>query len=463
MTLGMPSLSRAERQLGVAFLLTLPLVNPYIRGEGNGHYAHLRSVALDHDLDFENEFRRGDPDFVSSTFRVADGHFRPRLKLPDGRARNQWAVGPALLWAPSFLQAHGVLLLLRALGSDISTDGYSLAYRVACALATACYAFCGLLVARRAAARWAGPPAATVALIVLWLGSSLPVYTYLLPFYSHAPASFAVALFIGFWASRRPLVRAGDWVLWGALAGLMFAVEPLASALVSIAVAEWFRSRRSRAPQGAAFVGGCLLGALPHFAVKWALFGSPLRIGTLTPYFWNAPRLGAVGFAAEHGLFAWTPVLLLAVIGLIWLGRRDPEAGAPLLIGVAAYYYAVACSQSWHGMSSFGNRHFVPLTPIFLIGLAVLIGQAHARLSSALPGPVAWAALHAPLALLVAWNLGLAFQWGTGLVPRQGPVDFGVVARNQVTAVPRAITRFSWRYIRERNAVVREQERQPER
>ncbi|HET7295274.1 MAG TPA: hypothetical protein VFM88_22840, partial [Vicinamibacteria bacterium] len=361
----LPSLSRAERVAGAAFLLTLPLVNPYIRGEGNGHYAHLRSLVVDRDLDFENEFRHGDPDFVSSTFRRADGHFRPRLELPDGRARNQWSVGPALLWAPSFLQVHAALLLLRAFGAHVPADGYALVYRAACALATACYAFCGLLVARRAAARWSGSTSATVALVVLWLGSPLPVYMYALPFYSHASASFATALFVGFWAARRPLDRVCEWAFWGGFAGLMFATEPLAGTLVVIALVEWLRGRGPRVARGLAFIGGTLVAALPHLAVKWALFGSPLRTGSLIPYFWEAPRLGAVGFSAEHGLFAWTPALLLAVLGLLGLCRREPGAGIPLAIAFAAYYYAVACSQSWHGSSSFGNRHFVALTPIF--------------------------------------------------------------------------------------------------
>ena len=47
-------------------MLTLPFVNPYIRGDGNGYYAYVRSVVIDGDLRFENEYRRGDPAFVAS-------------------------------------------------------------------------------------------------------------------------------------------------------------------------------------------------------------------------------------------------------------------------------------------------------------------------------------------------------------------------------------------------------------
>ena len=114
----LPRLSRGEAVLAIAMLATLPLVNPYLRGEGNGTYAYVRSLVLDGDLRFDNEYRRGDPSFVSQSFRKADAQPWPPMEMPGGYLRNQWSVGPSLLWLPSFLQAvawlsplwHGVVL-----------------------------------------------------------------------------------------------------------------------------------------------------------------------------------------------------------------------------------------------------------------------------------------------------------------------------------------------------------------
>jgi len=50
-------------------------------------------------------------------------------------------------------------------------------------------------------------------------------------------------------------------------------------------------------------------------------------------------------------------------------------------------------------------------------------------------------------------------QWGTNLVPNRGPVDFAVVARNQVTVVPRAAWDFLQKYFRHRDAAVHDLER----
>jgi hypothetical protein len=128
--------------------------------------------------------------------------------------------------------------------------------------------------------------------------------------------------------------------------------------------------------------------------------------------------------------------------------------GLPLLLAFGAGYYAVSCYELWHGSSSFGSRFFVPFTPVFVVGLAALLDAAWTGLRSL--APRARLALQgAPDLLLVLWNAGLMFQWGTGLIPRQGPVDMAVVARNQVTAVPGRVLGFALRYLRSRQDATR--------
>jgi hypothetical protein len=460
-----PALSRREAALLAALFATLPLVNPYLRGEGNGTYAYVRSLVLDRDLRFDNEYRRGDPSFVAQSFRRADAQPWPPMEMPGGYLRNQWSVGPSLLWLPAFLQAHAVVLLARELGRAVAADGYALPYRVACAAATAGYAFAGLFLAYRTAARLSGPTPALLATVALWLASPLPVYVYFLPFYSHAPAAFAVSVFLWYWLTRRPLRGPRRWVFWGLLGGLVWQMEPLSGVVLVVAAVEWLASFRSLgvrrgAAAAAAFGAAALLSATPQLVIKWILHGSALRTGTLNRYFWEAPRLVDVGFASEHGLFLWTPVLVVSVAGLAVLCRREPVAGAGLLAALACLYYVVACYEAWHGISSFGNRFFVCLTPAFVVGAAAALHAAHAWLASRLPRAAAWPALVLPAAVLAAWNAGLIFQWGTGMVPRQGPVDFAVVARNQATTVPRRIAALGLRYFAAREETMREQERQ---
>ena len=58
----------------------------------------------------------------------------------------------------------------------------------------------------------------------------------------------------------------------------------------------------------------------------------------------------------------------------MWLLRkRDEILGLYSIIVFAAFLYVIGCYQDWDGLSSFGNRFFVSLTVLFVLGLAGFI------------------------------------------------------------------------------------------
>ena len=100
MTRRLPAVAGHERVLLVLFVLSLSLVTPYVRGDGNGYYAYVRSIWIDGDLDFRNEYARADP-----KFREAEQNW---WTTPAGLTVNPWAPGSVVLWTPFFLAGHGV-------------------------------------------------------------------------------------------------------------------------------------------------------------------------------------------------------------------------------------------------------------------------------------------------------------------------------------------------------------------
>jgi hypothetical protein len=205
---------------------------------------------------------------------------------------------------------------------------------------------------------------------------------------------------------------------------------------------------------GLTFVAGIAIVVLPGLVIKGILEGSWFATGYEGPlFFWRQPRLLAVGFSAEHGAFLWTPVLLFAVLGLFLLVRRSPQIGSIVLLTFAVFYYTVAAYRSWHGHSAYGSRFLVAVTPLFVFGLAAFVDTlcgTHKR---------RWMAASVTMLTLVLWNAGFMLQWGTNLVPNRGPVDFRVVARNQVTVVPAAAWKFFNGYFRQRDALIHDLER----
>src|SRR5260370_32546535 len=103
-------------------------------------------------------------------------------------------------------------------------------------------------------------------------------------------------------------------------------------------------------------------------------------------------------------------------------------------------------------MASLGNRFFISLTPIFICGIALLL-QRFAQLFRS--PRRAFASASALIFLLVAWNAGLIFQWGSHLIPARGPISFSEMAHNQFFVVPRQLSVDLLRYLFNRHALMR--------
>ena len=99
--------------------------------------------------------------------------------------------------------AHAGVLLWDSLGGHVAADGHSRPYLVAMALGTAFYGFMALWISFVLARRYVAERWAFLATVGIWFASSLPVYMYFNPSWSHAQSAFAVALFLWYWMRTR--------------------------------------------------------------------------------------------------------------------------------------------------------------------------------------------------------------------------------------------------------------------
>ncbi len=148
-----------EKILALIFLCTLPLVNPWVRGDGVGYYAYARALLIEHHLDFRQDWLH-----ANSSFRMGRVDDQDRI-LPaeftsTGHVDNHFSIGPAILWSPFLLAAHAAVKINHLFGGHIPADGFSFPYIFAMALATALYGFLGIFLSFEIArkyfpARWA--------------------------------------------------------------------------------------------------------------------------------------------------------------------------------------------------------------------------------------------------------------------------------------------------------------------
>ena len=367
--------------LTVVFLLTLPLINPWVRGDGVGYYAFARSVLIEHHLDFTKDWHSANASFRMDRMD-AQGNIVPTEYTSTGRLNNHFSIGPAILWSPFLLVAHGCVLLYDHLGGRIAADGFSKPYRVAMAMGTALYGFLALMISFVLARRYVAERWAFLATLGIWFASSLPVYMYFNPSWSHAHSAFMVALFLWYWIRTRSARTWVQWIVLGMIGGLMMDVYYVSGVLLLIPLLEslqgyWnARTDSGTLAKARLFIGNVIfaialvMGFLPTLVTKRIIYGSYFTSGYEHVWVWTSPWAFRLLYSSDHGLFSWTPILFVAVVGLFFLIRYDRELALYLILVFAALLFTIGCYESWDGLSSFGNRYFIELTPVYVLGLA---------------------------------------------------------------------------------------------
>jgi hypothetical protein len=126
-------------------------------------------------------------------------------------------------------------------------------------------------------------------------------------------------------------------------------------------------------------------------------------------------------FSSLHGLFSWTPIVILAFVGTVLYLRRNLVWALPALIVFAAMCWLNGSTFDWGGGAAFGGRRFISVLAAFAPGLALVVAGVVRRPMLAI----------APLAAaFVFWNHLLMLQL-VYLVPMSEPVRFDTLVRNQ--------------------------------
>ena len=467
------------------FVVSLPAVTARLYSSDEVEYfSYLRSLWFDHDVSFENEYRYF---FEHGIAQTPDFHQTfLELETATGRRINYGTIGCAILWAPFYAMADSLARVTHV----ADANGYSKPYVAAVAYGSAFYGFLTIVLAISAAGHIVRAHAFSSGLAV-WLGTPILFYMYVAPPFSHACSAFAVALFVTVWLRTRQTWSIGGTIALGLTGALMAMVreQDLFIALgpaLDFALAAFkgkgtsarglseARSGRARASGGGApravnearhlalvaFAGAVafLIGYLPQLMAYQALNGAPRPSPLVTrKMFWHAPHALQVLADPEHGWLFWTPLAVLALIGLIRLATTPDAAVAKtteekadvrqvalcMLLMVACQVYISGAVESWTVAGAFGQRRFVAVTIFLVVGLA-------AFQSWIVPRP-ARRILNVVVVAAVWWNLALTAEFGTGMMDRQ-KLELGRNAYDAFVTLPRMAPQLVYRYFTNRSS-----------
>ena len=447
--------------LAILYLCSLPFVaHRMTASDAIEYYVYDRSLYFDHNLDFVNDYQGFYDRNPKGLANFKAGFIDKRN--PSGKAINNGPIGSAILWAPFFLVGDGAARLLHAVGRTTAADGYSLPYIWAVSLGSALYAGMALLLTYLLARAITDRRAAIWASLVIWLGTPALFYSHLAPTYAHATSWFAAAAFLTVWFRTREHHSWFGWVALGALGGLVAMVREQDAVFLLVPVVDellrlfpgiqrheqrWIRDV-VRTLIGGLVMGCCaVLAFIPQLLVYRALNGTFRPSSEVSDKLqWNAPNALRVLFDPGHGLFLWTPILLLAVVGLGFLIQRDRRLGIALATGFIMTWYLNSSFQTWTTAGAFGARRFIVCSPIFAIGLATIFQRFGERTKGRNTVVRLWVPVIAVVAIV--WNGGLILQFVTHAMDRQHLV-WPLVLTNQFTVVPRHLLGDLWRMIRD--------------
>ncbi len=459
---------RAVLALALLFLVTLPAVTPRLYAADELEYfSFLRSLWFDHDLSFDNEYRY----FVDAGIAGPDfsGTFLERT-TETGRRVNFTTIGCAILWSPFYAAGDVAARVLNRLGYAVALDGYSRPYVAAVCYGSAVYGFLALLLSMRVvrqlglipAGRAASWIAEALPALAVWTATPLLFYMYIAPGFAHAVSAFVVAAFVTAWLSVRERWSVAGVAGLGALAALMAMVREQDAFLAlgpaaDFAWSAWSHARtrlRERTGRGhprflAAAAAGALTFALVFVpqAIAYLVLNGRLGPSSLVgrKMTWTAPHALQVVASPEHGLIFWTPVVALAAAGLavLLLRRESRRVAACLWLMVAAQIYVTGSVESWTVAGAFGQRRFVALTVLLVVGVAAL--------ARAVQSAAGRTALAAATVICVWWNVGLTAQFGGLLMDRQR-LELGRNAYTNFVTLPREAPGLAWRYLFDRES-----------
>ncbi len=372
----------------ILFILSIPLINTnhhkWAKDEGvvvwdvKSYYAYLPATFIYHDLSL---------DFMAENPNKFGKWIWP-ITTPTGKKSILTTMGLSVMYTPFFFIAH----LVASVSPQFEADGYSLPYQYALAFSTFFYFLLGLFVLRKILLRYFSDGVVAFTLLAIGAGTNLFYYVSYEACMSHGYNFVLITIFIFFLEKWTDKITLKHTIFLGLLSGLIALIRPT-NILIIILIPLWrvgswgdFRNKIQLLLKKWPFI--LLMAAffvlvwIPQFAYwkyvsgKFFYFSYGEREDT---FFWSNPQIWNILFSYEKGWFVYTPLMLLAFLGLFGLIRKKLKLTVPILVYVAVMIYVLSSWWSWWYGGSFGQRSMVDFYGLMAIPLAAFIDSGRRK------------------------------------------------------------------------------------
>jgi hypothetical protein len=381
--------------------------------DSDGYYLYLPATIIHQDL-----MHLAFLDTVLGTgknggYRFGQGAFPVEA---TGRMCNKYTLGCAVFELPFFLVAHAWCVMS---GTD-AADGYSPPYQLAVALASAVWAWLGLLVLIRFLLKHLSDRSTVLVVLTLGMGTNLFFYASYASGMSHPFLFFLCTFLIDRTDRWYNSPTAGSALAIGVCIGLAVLTRPTCMLFALIPIC-WRISTDDGHASGLALLRA-------HWQHTLIAAGIALICVLPQMFFWKATTgaylfysYGGEGFDFLHphvmdglfsfrkGLFVYSPLVSLGAVGMIFLQKRTAYRTMLLCFFIPFLYLTFSWKAWWYG-GGFGSRVMIDALPLLALPMGLLMQWAIER------GRVVVAGLMVTIALGISLNLFQQWQYLHGIL-----------------------------------------------
>lgn len=347
-----------------------------VNADGRGYYGYLPAVFIYQDWNWDFIYEQEKLIIPDNPAALGD-----YLNVVDDEKVNRYFVGTAILMAPFFILGYVASFIL-----DLPLNGYSFTFFISILISTIFYFILGLNYMRKTLLLYGFSNITTaIVLLAFGLGSNLFYYANYESSMSHV-YSFALIAGFSYYSKKISLNYSNKTLLILIIIFSLVVVSRPVNGLILFVLPFFFESFSS-------FISFCkkilknyktlfLSLLISLFILSFQVLVYYLQTGKYWVYAYsdakfnfNDPHFYDILFGFRKGLFIYTPITFISIIGLIFLFKRNVyQAIVWTIFFLLTNYILSSWSYWWYG-GCFGLRAYVEFFPFFMILLAYAIHQ----------------------------------------------------------------------------------------
>ncbi len=295
---------------------------------------------------------------------------------PNGGKVIKTTMGLSMLYAPFFFLGH---LTAKMLGYP--PLGYSLPYNIFLLLSCFFYLMIGFYYLRKLLIKNFSEIATTLTLLSVYFGTNLYFYSTTEALMSHSYLFSLLCVFLYFTVLWHDQPTFKNTIVLGFIGGLMTVIRPTALLLMLIPMLYTIIDKETFLQKIKLIVNEkykillllivFILPILPQlFYWKYITGDWLFNSYTNERFYFNNPHIIQVLFSYRNGLLIYSPIMIFALIGFIFLKRYSPKFMISALVTFAILLYTISSWWCWWFGGSYGMRALIDLFGLLALPMA---------------------------------------------------------------------------------------------